>query len=106
MSNSNRTSDFIPAEEDNGAYGANGFQDFVPAPEPEYHPEVEQEVVEATPEETPLVVETPIPEPLDPNYVPDVDNEVIETPTEDVPTTEEVVVEDQPTPTNEEIVNG
>ena len=53
--------DWIPAGEENGAITDQGFQDFVPAPEPQHHPEqtipTEAEVKTPEPrqEEKPLV---------------------------------------------------
>ncbi len=43
--------DFIPAGEDAGAYTEDGFSDFVPAPQPQYH-HLEEETVTEEQQET------------------------------------------------------
>lgn len=56
MDNNNVFRDFIPAEEDGSAWTDDGFQDFVPAPEPQPQviDETPVEEVKSTPEDVPV----------------------------------------------------
>lgn len=86
---SDKLADFIPEGEDTSAYTADGFQDFVPAPQPQViqeetpvQEETPQPVVEETPE--PIVEPEPVVEPT-PEPVVETPTVTIEAPASELP---------------------